>query len=45
VDYVEVFDAKTLRRATNLKRPSRLAAAVFLGHTRLIDNIPLPKKP
>ena len=39
LDYVELVDAETLQPAPNLRRPMRLAAAVFLGKARLIDNI------
>lgn len=38
IDYVELVDAESLEKATG-KRPMRLAAAVFLGRARLIDNI------
>lgn len=39
VDYVALVDAETLQPARTLQRPARLAAAVFLGRARLIDNI------
>ncbi len=39
IDYIELVDAGTLTRLTSVKRPAVLAAAVFLGLTRLIDNI------
>ncbi len=39
IDYVELVDAETLQPARNLRRPMRLASAVFLGKARLIDNI------
>jgi len=45
VDYVELCDAATLRSVTSRKAPARLVAAVFLGRTRLVDNIPVPGKP
>ncbi len=41
VDYLELVDAETLADVTRLNRPMRLATAVFLGKTRLIDNIPV----
>jgi pantoate--beta-alanine ligase len=41
IDYIEVVDAETLRPVTTLRRPARLAVAVFLGRARLIDNIPV----
>lgn len=39
VDYLELVDAETLEPARSLRRPLRLATAVFLGRTRLIDNV------
>ncbi len=42
IDYVEVFDAETLEPLRDRRRPGRLAAAVFLGKARLIDNVALP---
>ena len=45
IDYVEAVDACTLDPLLNRKNPGRLAAAVFLGKARLIDNIPLPSIP
>lgn len=44
VDYVEGVDASTLASTIRTDRPARLAAAVYFGDTRLIDNIPFPKK-
>ena len=41
VDYFEVRDAQTLAPIATLARPARLLAAVRLGKTRLIDNMPL----
>ena len=45
LDYVEAVEADTLQPLKNRKRAGRLAAAVFLGKARLIDNIPLPVLP
>jgi pantoate--beta-alanine ligase len=45
IDYIEAVDACTLDPLLNRKNPGRLAAAVFLGKARLIDNIPLPSIP
>lgn len=45
LDYVEAVEAETLQPLKNRKRAGRLAAAVFLGKARLIDNIPLPILP
>ncbi len=41
IDYVQLVDAETLAPVKNLQRPMRLAAAVFLGKARLIDNVPV----
>lgn len=41
VDYLELRDAETLVPLEQVgDRPARLLAAVFLGRTRLIDNVP-----
>jgi len=42
IDYIEAVDAATLLPAINRHNPARLAAAVFFGTTRLIDNIAMP---
>ena len=39
VDYARVVDADTLRPIARLDRPAVAAVAVFLGATRLIDNV------
>jgi pantoate--beta-alanine ligase len=39
VDYVEAVEAASLARLPGRKVPGRLAAAVFLGRARLIDNV------
>jgi len=39
IDYVEVVDSDSLQAVKNLTCGATLAAAVFLGKTRLIDNI------
>ena len=41
VDYVEVVDAMTMRRPARVEPGTALAAAIRLGKTRLIDNVPL----
>lgn len=41
IDYVEARDAESLAPLRS-GRPGRLLAAVFVGKTRLIDNLPLP---
>jgi pantoate--beta-alanine ligase len=38
VDYIEFFDADTLRAVATVKRGAQMALAVFVGKTRLIDN-------
>ncbi len=45
VDYVEVCDGQTLADLAELQGPVLLAAAVWLGRTRLIDNIYLEVQP
>jgi pantoate--beta-alanine ligase len=41
VDYLELRDAATLALMSRVAGPARLLAAVHLGRTRLIDNIPV----
>lgn len=41
VDYIEIVDAETMQPLELVDRPAVLAAAVFFGQTRLIDNIDL----
>lgn len=38
LDYVEFFDADTLRPVARVSRGAHMALAVFFGRTRLIDN-------
>jgi pantoate--beta-alanine ligase len=45
VDYVEVCDGQTLADMAELQGPVLLAAAVWVGKTRLIDNIYLEVEP
>jgi len=40
VEYLELRDAETLRPLDRLAGPARVLAAVWLGATRLIDNVP-----
>lgn len=40
IDYVAIVDAETLAPLERIAGPARVAAAVWLGHTRLIDNVP-----
>ena len=39
IDYLEVSDAATLAPLERLDRAGRILSAVWLGKTRLIDNI------
>ncbi|MFM7180492.1 MAG: pantoate--beta-alanine ligase [Verrucomicrobiales bacterium] len=41
IDYLEIVDEETLIPLPIINRPAFLAAAVFFGHVRLIDNIDL----
>jgi pantoate--beta-alanine ligase len=41
VDYIEVVDAENLEPAAVIARPALVALAVFVGDTRLIDNVTL----
>jgi pantoate--beta-alanine ligase len=41
VDYIEFFDPETLEKVERVGRDSHMAMAVFIGHTRLIDNASL----
>ncbi len=45
IDYIECRDAESLAEIETIERPAVLALAVFIGNTRLIDNIVLtPEK-
>jgi pantoate--beta-alanine ligase len=39
VDYAEIVDADTFEPVTRIARPGYVLLAVFLGKTRLIDNL------
>jgi pantoate--beta-alanine ligase len=41
VDYIEFFEPVTLEPVRSIRRGAHVAMAVFIGHTRLIDNAPL----
>jgi len=43
IDYVEVCDASSLEPLERAVRPARVIAAAHLGHTRLIDNVPVAR--
>jgi len=42
IDYIEIRDADSLRPVERLDRPAVLLVAVYVGATRLIDNMRLP---
>jgi len=44
IDYVRLVDASTLAPVRQLDRETTLAAAVFLGRARLIDNLQIPAR-
>ncbi len=44
VQYLEVRDAETLHPLARAERPARVLAAAYLGKTRLIDNVPVPRR-
>ena len=44
IDYLDVADAETLAPFETVGRPSRVLAAVWLGKTRLIDNVPVKSR-
>lgn len=39
IDYLEIVDRQTMQKIKIIDRPALAAAAVFLGKTRIIDNI------
>ena len=41
IDYLAVCDAGTLEPLARVDRPAKVLAAVWLGETRLIDNVPV----
>lgn len=42
IDYASIVDDRTLQPLARLDRPALAAVAVFLGSTRLIDNVTIP---
>lgn len=44
VDYTRIVDAETVQPVARLDRPAVAAVAVFLGTTRLIDNVSLAEQ-
>lgn len=44
VQYLEVRDAETLQPLAGADRPARVFVAAYLGKTRLIDNVPVPRR-
>jgi pantoate--beta-alanine ligase len=45
IDYVRIVDPETLEDVTDIDRPVRMALAVNVGRSRLIDNIALVPPP
>ena len=43
VQYLEVADEATMTPVERPTGPARVLAAAFLGRTRLIDNVPVPR--
>jgi pantoate--beta-alanine ligase len=41
VEYLEIVDPDELQPVSTIDRPARIASAIWLGTTRLIDNIPV----
>ncbi len=41
IDYLEIRDSETLKPLTKIEKKSLCAAAIFVGKTRLIDNVEL----
>ena len=41
VEYVEIVDPEEMQPVEEIRKPVRIAAAAWLGATRLIDNLPL----
>ena len=39
VEYLEIVDAESMQPAGEIRGPVRIAAAVWAGETRLIDNV------
>jgi pantoate--beta-alanine ligase len=39
IDYMEIVDRQTMEPIQTIDRPALAAVAIFLGNTRLIDNI------
>jgi pantoate--beta-alanine ligase len=44
IDYLELVDAETLQKVSDLKRPAALATAVFYGEVRLIDHVTISNR-
>jgi pantoate--beta-alanine ligase len=42
LDYARILDDESLQKISRIERPVLVAVALFLGSTRLIDNITLP---
>ncbi len=42
MDYISIVDRNTLQPVTRIVAPILIAMAIYIGKTRLIDNLPLP---
>ena len=42
VDYIAIVNRDTLQRIQRIETPALVALAVYVGQTRLIDNLTLP---
>jgi pantothenate synthetase len=45
IEYLDVTDPETLEPVTNIEGPVLIAAAMWLGSTRLIDNVVSYRQP
>lgn len=45
IDYIEIVDSNTLKRVNKIDREVLIALAVWIGRTRLIDNMIISHKP
>jgi pantoate--beta-alanine ligase len=43
IDYISIANPETLEELTEIKQPALVSLSVYVGKTRLIDNITLRK--
>jgi pantoate--beta-alanine ligase len=43
IDYISIANPETLKELTEIKQPALVSLSVYVGKTRLIDNITLRK--